>query len=114
MSTTKDETSVTRFEDEEANYYADINTKRNDLERINTHGSVRLRHAETNEIVLVPQPSSDPNDPLNWSKGYRMYQAVLVCMAMVMCNWLAAGACYNSHISMQGRNIDRLQDRRWP
>lgn len=31
-----------------------------------TLGSVRLRHHETNEIILVPTPSGDPNDPLNW------------------------------------------------
>lgn len=31
-----------------------------------TMGNVRLRHHETNEIILVPTPSSDPNDPLNW------------------------------------------------
>lgn len=34
--------------------------------RQNTLGSVRLRHHETNEIILVPTPSNDPNDPLNW------------------------------------------------
>lgn len=34
--------------------------------RQNTLGNVRLRHHETNEIILVPTPSNDPNDPLNW------------------------------------------------
>jgi hypothetical protein len=29
-------------------------------------GEVRLRHEETNEIILVPTPTNDPNDPLNW------------------------------------------------
>ena len=33
---------------------------------VNTLGSVRLQHEHTNEIILVPQPSNDPNDPLNW------------------------------------------------
>lgn len=33
---------------------------------IGTLGHLRLRHAETNEIILIPQPSSDPGDPLNW------------------------------------------------
>lgn len=33
---------------------------------IGTLGHLRLRHAETNEIILIPQPSSDPKDPLNW------------------------------------------------
>lgn len=29
-------------------------------------GRQRLRHADTQEILLVPTPSNDPNDPLNW------------------------------------------------
>lgn len=31
-----------------------------------TLGTVRLRNATTKEIVLVPTPANDPNDPLNW------------------------------------------------
>lgn len=31
-----------------------------------TLGNVQLRHHETNEIILVPTPTDDPNDPLNW------------------------------------------------
>lgn len=31
-----------------------------------TLGHLRLRHIETNEILLIPTPSRDPNDPLNW------------------------------------------------
>lgn len=27
-----------------------------------------LKHDETGEIVLVPQPSDSPNDPYNWPK----------------------------------------------
>lgn len=33
---------------------------------IETLGHLRLRDAETNKIILIPTPSSDPNDPLNW------------------------------------------------
>lgn len=29
-------------------------------------GAIQLRHRETNEVILVPTPSNDPNDPLNW------------------------------------------------
>ena len=29
-------------------------------------GSLRLRHEATHEIILVPTPSQDPADPLNW------------------------------------------------
>lgn len=36
------------------------------LAPVQTLGSVQLQHEETKEIILVPQPSNDPNDPLNW------------------------------------------------
>jgi hypothetical protein len=31
-----------------------------------TLGHVRLQDESTGAILLVPQPSADPNDPLNW------------------------------------------------
>lgn len=31
-----------------------------------TLGHVRLRHEDTNEIILIPAPSLNPNDPLRW------------------------------------------------
>ena len=34
--------------------------------RKRTLGNVRLRHAETKKLILIPTPTSDPNDPLNW------------------------------------------------
>jgi hypothetical protein len=39
---------------------------KNPARRVATLGSIRHRHEHTNEIILVPTPSSDPNDPLNW------------------------------------------------
>ncbi|KAI1844279.1 hypothetical protein JX265_007882 [Neoarthrinium moseri] len=62
-----------------------------DEKRMNALGTVRLRHHETNEIILIPTPSNDPNDPLNWSKTYKWYMATVICLAMLMCNFLAAG-----------------------
>jgi hypothetical protein len=35
-------------------------------ERVATYGTVQHRDPVTNAIVLIPKPSSDPNDPLNW------------------------------------------------
>lgn len=29
-------------------------------------GTIQLRHHQTNEVILIPIPSRDPNDPLNW------------------------------------------------
>jgi len=34
--------------------------------RRRTLGNVRLRHHETSELILIPAPSEDPNDPLHW------------------------------------------------
>ncbi|ROW16299.1 hypothetical protein VPNG_01893 [Cytospora leucostoma] len=59
--------------------------------RHRTLGNVRLRHHETNEIILVPTPSNDPNDPLNWSQWYKKTIAVIICLAILWCNFLAAG-----------------------
>ncbi|KAJ6782515.1 hypothetical protein PWT90_01660 [Aphanocladium album] len=56
-----------------------------------TLGNVRLRTQENDQIILIPTPSSDPNDPLNWSQWRKKYIAVVLCVAMAMCNFLAAG-----------------------
>jgi len=37
-----------------------------EIQRGNNLGHLRLRHAETNEIILIPTPSQDPKDPLTW------------------------------------------------
>ncbi|KAH6650794.1 major facilitator superfamily domain-containing protein [Chaetomium tenue] len=62
-----------------------------DKARRRTLGNVRLRHPDTNEIILIPTPSSDPNDPLNWPQWFKYWIAALICFAMLMCNFLAAG-----------------------
>jgi hypothetical protein len=33
---------------------------------VNNLGSIQLRHPVTNDIILIPTPSNDLNDPLNW------------------------------------------------
>jgi len=35
-----------------------------EAKRVQSLGSVRLRNEHTGEIVLVPTPTKDPNDPL--------------------------------------------------
>ncbi|GLA19145.1 hypothetical protein AnigIFM62618_006808 [Aspergillus niger] len=54
-------------------------------------GTLRLRHHETNEVILIPNPTADPNDPLNWSSKHRYFLAVVACLAVFFCNFLAAG-----------------------
>ncbi|KPM40653.1 hypothetical protein AK830_g5891 [Neonectria ditissima] len=59
--------------------------------RKHTLGNVRLRHQDTNALILIPTPSQDPNDPLNWPQWRKYYTAALVCLAMTMSNFLAGG-----------------------
>lgn len=41
--------------------------------------SAATQHADgTRDIILVPTPSKDPNDPLNWSAGRKRLH--LVCI----------------------------------
>ncbi|KAJ9130221.1 MFS general substrate transporter [Pleurostoma richardsiae] len=73
--------------------------------RRETLGNVRLRHHETNEIILVPTPTNDPNDPLTWSKAYRVYIAALVSFAIFLANFLAGGptvAIVDTTINFEG------------
>lgn len=37
-----------------------------DTELVQSLGSVRIQDTQDKERILVPRPSSDPNDPLNW------------------------------------------------
>ncbi|KAJ5392313.1 hypothetical protein N7509_007803 [Penicillium cosmopolitanum] len=53
-------------------------------------GRVRLQDG-TGATLLVPQPSSDPNDPLNWSRAFKIYVALLTCTALIWVNFFAAG-----------------------
>lgn len=40
--------------------------KKDATKRVVTLGSIRHRHEDTGEVILIPTPSNDPNDPLNW------------------------------------------------
>lgn len=48
-----------------------------DLEHI-----LRSKHARgrLNDVVLVPQPSSNPEDPLNWSHHRKLLNTVCWCL----------------------------------
>lgn len=51
-----------------------------------THAS-RLKHAKEGggKILLIPQPSNDPNDPLNWPLWQRDFIFVLLCYSTILC-----------------------------
>lgn len=49
---------------------------------VDSQGNMNSKHADgvERDIVLVPAPSSHPDDPLNWSKRRKYLSAF--CMAM--------------------------------
>ena len=36
------------------------------MQKIKTLGSVQLHNKDTKQLILIPTPSDDINDPLNW------------------------------------------------
>ncbi|KAJ6446314.1 putative MFS-type transporter [Purpureocillium lavendulum] len=68
-----------------------VENSRDETCRKRTLGNVRLMHHDNQTLILVPRPTSDPNDPLNWPRWKKYYIATVLCVAMAMCNFLAAG-----------------------
>ena len=53
---------------------------------VDLHGVLDSKHAPgfvNNDIVLVPSPSSDPNDPLNWSRNRKWLATASVCLYVI-------------------------------
>lgn len=58
------------------------------VQLIDTEGILHVEHGEgRGEIVLVPQPSNSPNDPLKWSKNRKM---ISMATAMAWCFFIGA------------------------
>jgi len=49
----------------------------------------RLKH--TGDLVLIPQPSDDVNDPLNWSQAKKIRAFTPVIVFSFLGNWCVAG-----------------------
>ena len=49
---------------------------------VDIEGTLRAKHAsgDQNEIVLIPAPSDDPDDPLNWSAKRKMISTASVSL----------------------------------
>ena len=52
---------------------------------LDLEGILIAKHASGSQrdIVLVPSPSSDPNDPLNWSARRKLLSTVCVSMCVI-------------------------------
>jgi hypothetical protein len=59
-------------------------------------GTIRARHAggSQKDIVLVPFPSLDPDDPLNWSPSRKALSTVCMCVYTLMVG-IASAAIYS-------------------
>ena len=59
-------------------------------------GTISARHAEggQRDIVLVPSPSSDPDDPLNWLPSRKALSTVCMCVYTLMVG-IASAAIYS-------------------
>jgi hypothetical protein len=59
-------------------------------------GTMSARHAEggQKDIVLVPSPSSDPDDPLNWSSSRKALSTLCMCVYTLMVG-IASAAIYS-------------------
>ncbi|KAL4782351.1 major facilitator superfamily domain-containing protein [Aspergillus varians] len=67
---------------------------------VDLDGSLNARHGKSrNDIVLLPQPSSDPDDPLNWSPMRKFHNTFWQYM------WTFVGSCLCSCLSPAYNNI---------
>ena len=51
---------------------------------VDLDGRIDAQHAtgSQRDIVLVPEPSADPDDPLNWSTKRRFLSASCICVCV--------------------------------
>ncbi|EKG14623.1 hypothetical protein MPH_08203 [Macrophomina phaseolina MS6] len=64
---------------------------------VDLEGTMRAKHAagaRTHDIVLVPAPSDDPDDPLNWSPRRKALSSACMCMYTLMVG-IASAAIYS-------------------
>lgn len=55
---------------------------------VDIEGTLRAKHALVgqNDVVLIPAPSDDPDDPLNWSAKRKLLSTT--CISMCVCHLL--------------------------
>ncbi|KAK6373569.1 hypothetical protein LTS17_008061 [Exophiala oligosperma] len=58
--------------------------------------TLSVKHAKGGlaDVVLVPAPSSDPDDPLNWSRGRKLLSTISMCV-FITTTGLAASCVYS-------------------
>jgi hypothetical protein len=57
----------------------------------NINGNAHLLHLEGTSILLVPQPSADPNDPLRWPQWRKYVVFINICVYSFLNNCFIGG-----------------------
>jgi hypothetical protein len=52
---------------------------------ITSHSHLKKGTGDDAHVVLIPQPSNDPNDPLNWPLWQRDLLLTLYCFCTLCC-----------------------------
>ena len=78
---------------------------------VDLEGTIRAKHAKggLSDVVLVPAPSNDPDDPLNWSPMRKMLSTISMCV-YVAATSLASSAIYGAIVPISeetGLTVDR-------
>jgi hypothetical protein len=53
--------------------------------------SRHLKSKGDTDIVLIPQPMDDPNDPLNWPRWKKIAAFATVCLFAIEAGWVVGG-----------------------
>ena len=63
--------------------------------------SMQALHAGNGDIILDPAPSSDPDDPLNWSPRRKL--TATICTNLYVCiDWLFLLEILTSRVDIRG------------
>jgi hypothetical protein len=64
---------------------------------VDLQGTLHVKHARGKalaDVVLVPAPSNDPDDPLNWSPGRKLMSTISLTVYLLMIG-LAVSCVYS-------------------
>lgn len=65
-----------------------------------------LQKKETDDIVLIPQPTNDVNDPLNWPKWKKIVAFVTICFFSFLAGWVLGGISIGIPSIMKEFDVD--------
>lgn len=93
------------------NEHLDTETVPGTVHLVDLQGIIRAKHARggLSDVVLVPAPSNDPDDPLNRSPMRKMLSTISMCVYILMTS-IASAAIYGAIVPISldtGLSIDR-------